>query len=78
MGFDFNTAKPTMNTELRVMMAKLWLQSNQTKLTAIPRDIFIAANRDETSHVNENYIIPAEPLGWKGCSRVVFSHINTP
>ena len=54
MGLDFETDKPKMKVELRVMMAELLLKSIWTKLRTIPRDILIPANRDEISHVNES------------------------
>ena len=52
MGLDFEAVKPRMNPELRVKMAELQLKSNWTKPKT--RDIFIPANRDQTSYVNEN------------------------
>ena len=54
MGLDLKADKPKVNAELRVMMAKLWLKSNWTKIKTIPRDISIPANRHESFHVNEN------------------------
>ena len=54
MGEDFEHEKQRMKVELRVMMAELSVKSDWTKLKTIPHDIFIPANRDKTSHVNEN------------------------
>ena len=49
-GLDLEVDKPRMNAELRVMMAELYLKSILTKLKTISGDIFIPANREETSH----------------------------
>ena len=59
-------------------MAELSLKSNWAKLSTIPRDIFIPANRDETSHINGiKFIELTKAPGWPGCNQDVFSHINT-
>ena len=47
IGIDFETGKPRMIAELRVMMVELWLKLNWTKLKTIPRDIFIPVNENE-------------------------------
>ena len=61
MGLDTETDKPRMKAELGIMIAELQLKSNRTKLKTISRDIFISANRDKTSHVNENCNHPSQP-----------------
>ena len=54
MGIDFEADKSRINAELRVMMFEMYLKSNWTKLTTIPREIFIPTNRGETSHLKKN------------------------
>ena len=51
MGLDFGADKPRMNAEWRIMMAELLLK-------LLPSDIFIPANGDEKSHVNEKWNHP--------------------
>ena len=55
MGLDFEADKPRMKAELRVTIVELQLKWDGTKLKIIILcDVFISANRDETSHVNKN------------------------